>query len=377
MRKIKVSVIVPVYNSEKYLGKCLDSLINQTLSEIEIICVDDGSTDASPEILIDYREKDNRIKIFTQKNKDVGAARGAGVEIAKGKYIAFVDNDDCLTLDGLEKLYNYAEANNSDLVLFNVGVFYSDTNSFDFPEYYNLDKYFHDKINFDRNQFTAKDVRNLIMSNFEVWYKLYKNELFKKYDDFYFKEKITIPDVPLHVQVMLRAKRISFLSEHLYFYRRNHSESMLDISKDNYRVFDIFKVIDEVENFLIKNDLIDEYIEEFNVFKISQINYWFRRCGDNYKKEFFYKSLLEFNDINSSYKKFEKLPKNQQDLYQKIIKSNSYEEFVLLNKVNTLIKSNKSYKKQISKLKKKNREIEDSFSWKVTKPLRIFRKIFR
>jgi len=113
----KVSVIIPVYNTEKYLEKCLNSLINQTLHDIEIICVNDGSTDNSLNILNQYAQKDNRIKIINQENKMQGAARNAGTQIATGKYIGFVDSDDWIDLDYFEKLYSAATKYNLDIAL--------------------------------------------------------------------------------------------------------------------------------------------------------------------------------------------------------------------------------------------------------------------
>lgn len=113
----KVSVIVPIYNVEKYLSRCLDSLINQTLKEIEIICVNDGSTDNSLEILKEYHLKDSRIKIINKQNAGLSAARNSGLKIASGEYIGFVDSDDWVDLNFFEKLYNSAQKNNCDIAI--------------------------------------------------------------------------------------------------------------------------------------------------------------------------------------------------------------------------------------------------------------------
>ena len=114
--KTKVSVIVPIYNAEMYIDKCIQSIINQTLRDIEIILVDDGSTDRSFEISNKYAKKDERIKIIKQKNKGVGAARNYGVSIATGKFITFIDSDDFVEIDMLEILYNAAINNNCDII---------------------------------------------------------------------------------------------------------------------------------------------------------------------------------------------------------------------------------------------------------------------
>ncbi len=94
MQNIKISVIIPVYNAEKYLRECLDSIVKQTLQEIEIICIDDGSTDNSLAVLREYERKDERLKIIEQANSGAGVARNAGMKAARGEYLAFMDADD-------------------------------------------------------------------------------------------------------------------------------------------------------------------------------------------------------------------------------------------------------------------------------------------
>ncbi len=114
---MKVSIIVPIYNTEKYVEKCLDSLVNQTLKDIEIICVNDGSTDESLNIVQKFAFKDDRIKIVQQENLKQGAARNNGTKEATGEYIGFVDSDDWVDLDYFEKLYNCAKKYDSDIAL--------------------------------------------------------------------------------------------------------------------------------------------------------------------------------------------------------------------------------------------------------------------
>ena len=114
---MKVSVIIPVYNVEKYLEECLDSVVNQTLKEIEIICINDGSIDNSVKILEKYRDKYSNIKVINQKNLGVGRARNVGVKLAKGEYIFFLDSDDYIEVDALEKCYIEAKQHRLDVVL--------------------------------------------------------------------------------------------------------------------------------------------------------------------------------------------------------------------------------------------------------------------
>ena len=119
MDNIKVSVIIPVYNVEKYLKQCLDSIVNQTLKDIEIICIDAGSTDGSVGIIKEYQLKDNRIDVvLSEEHFDAGAARNIGLEKAKGEYLAILDSDDFFNLNMLNDAYNRAKKDDSDIVIF-------------------------------------------------------------------------------------------------------------------------------------------------------------------------------------------------------------------------------------------------------------------
>lgn len=116
---IKVSVIVPIYNSEIFLKRCLDSIVNQTLKDIEIILINDGSKDNSRNICEEYANRDNRIKFINKKNEGTSIARNVGLDIATGEYITFVDSDDYIELNAFEKMYNIAQETTADIVLFN------------------------------------------------------------------------------------------------------------------------------------------------------------------------------------------------------------------------------------------------------------------
>ena len=114
---VKISVVIPVYNTQNYLNECIDSVLNQSFKDFEIICINDGSTDNSLSILSDYEVSDERIKVISQQNRGLGASRNEGLKLAQGEYVLFLDSDDYLTPDALEKLYNQAYANDLDLIL--------------------------------------------------------------------------------------------------------------------------------------------------------------------------------------------------------------------------------------------------------------------
>ena len=135
--KIKVSVIVPVYNVEKFIDKCLNSIVNQTLKEIEIIVVNDGSPDNSQKIIDKYVKKyPEKVQSFIKENGGQGSARNLGIEKAKGEYISFVDSDDWLDLDALEKMYSLAKKDNSDIVICDMVDHYAN-----YTIYHNCTKY--------------------------------------------------------------------------------------------------------------------------------------------------------------------------------------------------------------------------------------------
>ena len=126
----KVSVIIPVYNGESYLEQCLDSIIGQTLKEIEIICVNDGSKDRTQQILEKYAEKDSRIQIINQENGGAGAARNAGLRIARGEYLSILDGDDFFEPDMLEKAYKKAKESRAELLVFGSDQYYETTDEY-------------------------------------------------------------------------------------------------------------------------------------------------------------------------------------------------------------------------------------------------------
>ena len=117
MKNPKVSVIIPCHNAEKYLIQCLDSVTNQTLKDIEIICVDDGSSDSTPDILRQYAQKDSRVVVLNQENKNVGNARNNGLKIARGEFLSFLDADDFFEAEMLEKMTESADRYHADFVV--------------------------------------------------------------------------------------------------------------------------------------------------------------------------------------------------------------------------------------------------------------------
>lgn len=198
----KISVIVPVYNTEKYLKTCLNSLINQTFPDVEIICINDGSTDGSAEILKKYPQ----IKVITQKNKGLSEARNAGIEIAAGEYISFVDSDDWVDLDFFKKLYKSITKNNADIACATIKRR---------KNKYRV-KYEEEKVYTDLEDKIR--VCGLPESSY-VWNKLYKREVVINniFPPVYYEDMLWTPNV------IKEANKIVTVPETTYYYRPNSS----------------------------------------------------------------------------------------------------------------------------------------------------------
>jgi glycosyltransferase involved in cell wall biosynthesis len=311
-----ISVIIPVYNVERYLKECLNSVCNQTLENIEIICVNDGSTDSSESILNEYADKDDRIKIISQANQGLGAARNRGLENASAQYVYFLDSDDYIDLTTLEKLFNNAVSNSSDVVLFKFQNVDDNKNLHKRGIEFKIDKIFGD-IDYNDFSFTYSDVKRHVMNSaFSACLKLYRRDFIEK---FRFPEALHFEDVPVHVQVMLEAEKISFVPEFLYYYRSN-PDSILN---SNTKGFDIFKVIDMVEDYLKENNRYDELEEEFIFFKIAQILVYLASTDS---EEYFTKAKSEFSKITIKNKK--SLKKYALKGYKLVLKSDSYADYL-------------------------------------------------
>lgn len=187
---IKISIIIPVYNAEKYLEQCLESVITQSLKEIEIICVNDGSTDNSLQILEKYSRKDNRIIIINQENGGASKARNSALQIAKGEYCLNIDSDDWINEEYFKSLYNKAKSKNLDILI-------SDMN---FIELNNESIYQKDLKILDTDLISGKEyIQIFLKENFYgyTWNKLIKRELYTKNNIKYNEKIFMFEDVEL------------------------------------------------------------------------------------------------------------------------------------------------------------------------------------
>lgn len=297
----KVSVIIPVYNVENYLRQCLDSVINQTLDDIEIICVNDGSTDGSLDILREYEAKDSRVIVVTQKNINAGAARNSGLKIARGEYLSFLDSDDFFEPQMLERAYTLAVHKKADIVVYRCDFFYDDTEEFAPAEWTLKTHRFPDHM-----PFVAEDIQKNPFSAFVgwAWDKLFSAQ-FVKENNLRFQEQRTINDLLFVYSAVVRAKAIVVLNEILVHQRKNRGDAL---SQTKEKSWDCFYYALSA----LKKQLMDWHL--FPRFKQDYINYalnfslWHLNTLPHPQKKMLYNELKkswfdEFQIIghNSSY----------------------------------------------------------------------------
>ncbi|MBR0423555.1 MAG: glycosyltransferase [Clostridia bacterium] len=292
----KISVVVPVYNTERYLPTCLDSLVNQNFRDIEIICVNDGSTDKSVAILNEYAKKDSRIRIINQENQGVSEARNTGIRESKGKYISFVDSDDYVDPKIYEKGYELIDSNDADVYSMKEETFYNGANLIK-EKPYNSSKVFvygdgEKTIDFPNKTYGIKLG--------VVWNKLYRKSLitdnnFKFEKDIYFGE-----DTIFNWILFTRVKKVINDENRLYFYRSSRPGSIMstvDASK-------------KIENYIaIARRLVEEYnttnyfkgYENWVTTKILSLNYNFLiiRFPKSEEKIYWIKKFLK--DVDEPY----------------------------------------------------------------------------
>lgn len=299
-----ISIIVPIYNAEKYIDKCLTSLINQTKKELEIILINDGSTDKTEEIVKKYSDK--RIKYFKNNNQGIGKTRNFGIEKATAKYIMFIDSDDYLEENACELLYEKAEKEKLEIVVC------------DFYQVYDHREKQVVKIpSFETT--CLKNKPNLLLDiNLSPWNKLYKRNLIINHN-IRFVENLKYEDAPFVIEALDKAKRIGKIDKCLNNYVvHEYSETTV---RDE-RIFDIIIIVDKIRKYL-KGKKIDSYVDELTLQILMNYNIqqrmqkdkkigmrfidesfdYIKTCIPNYRKNHYYKTrsplkrLIEKNKI--------------------------------------------------------------------------------
>ena len=233
MENIKISVILPIYNVKKYVRQCLNSVLKQTLEEIEIICIDDGSTDGSTEILKEYEKKDSRIRAFYRKNQGAGAARNYGIQQARGKYLSFLDSDDFFESDMLELAYEKAEKYNTDIVLYRSDQYYTEKQQFQEVPWTLLMPELPHYEPFNRRQLTENIFKVVVGW---AWDKLF-TRAFVEENHLYFQEQRTTNDMLFVFSAVVLAKRIAVVDKVLAHQRCDTKDSLSKTREKSWNCF--------------------------------------------------------------------------------------------------------------------------------------------
>lgn len=253
MNKCKLSIIVPVYGVEKYIDKCLNSLVKQSLKEIEVIVVNDGTKDNSQKIVDKYVKKyPDKIKSYIKENGGQGSARNYGLKKATGEYIGYVDSDDFVEKDMYKKLYNKAKENNYDIVVcgnYNVSEDYQNKNIDAFINNYNT------------------DLENIFFGKMAVWNKIYKRDILIK-NKLEFKEKVWYEDLAFTLKAIMNSNTFAFIDEPLYDYLIREGSTM-----NNSNVQRNLEILDAFNDILsyIQHNKKEEYFSKIEFLAIDHI----------------------------------------------------------------------------------------------------------
>lgn len=244
-----ISIIIPAYNAENYLVKCLNSLVNQTKKEIEIIIVNDGSTDRTKDIADRFKNKyPDLVKVISQSNQGQSVARNVGIENAEGKYIGFVDCDDYVSKDMFQKLYEKATENDYDIVACNVDCIYP-----------NKEVKIKSGIEEDIKNISIEEKKKLFLNMYAViWNKIYKKEIFEN-KDLLFEPGIWFEDVLFLHKLIPNIKSCACVEDYLYKYIQRKTSVTYTYSE---RLSNIHIVMEKILKYYEDNDLYQEYKDE-------------------------------------------------------------------------------------------------------------------
>ena len=240
-----ISVIIPVYNGEKYIKKCLDSVVNQTKKEIEILVINDGSTDKTESIIKSF--KDSRIKYFKNTNHGIGYTRNFGISKSSGKYIMFLDSDDYMSENECELLYNKCIKDDLDISICDFyRVYKKDLVAVELPNFKNA---------------SLKENPDIITENLNPWGKLYNKKMLID-NNIKFVEDLKYEDAPFVIEAFCSAKKIGKVNEFLHYYViHNNSETTV---RDR-RCFDILKIVDKIRNYTKDKEYLKDKIDKLTV----------------------------------------------------------------------------------------------------------------
>lgn len=272
----KVSILVPIYNVEKYLRQCLDSLINQTLKDIEIICINDGSTDACLDILQEYEKNDNRIRIINKINSGYGDSMNKGLNFATGEYIGVVESDDFVDTNMFEELYNIAKKNNCEIVKSDWFQYWTDKNLN--RKFGKIPRYKCNKI------INAKKDKSLLRFTPSIWSAIYKREFLDNYNiRFLPTPGASYQDTSFTLKVFMCANRVIFTSKAYLHYRQDNINSSV---KSTGKIYSICNEYQETERFIEEHSELSPFKEYIYALEYKACLWNLQRMDEAFYLEF-------------------------------------------------------------------------------------------
>lgn len=297
VHQVKVSIIIPVFNVEAFLRQCLESVVNQTLKELEIICINDGSTDQSLHILEEYAGKDHRIVIIDKENGGQGLARNMAMQRATGEFVGFVDGDDWIDLNMFFSLYTSAKQCDADVTICEMQHYDTAIGLIPQTEWFKL--HIHKK--FDHIAFRWEDISEVgFHLNSGPVNKIFKNDFIRKHQ-FKFATGLYYEDIPFVFPCLIRADKISLVRAPFYFYRYSRPGSTS--ADKGKRQFEIFEILNQLQTTIQDFPAYEKIKMKFYAYKFDQLFFHCREIEAPCKKEFWEKLKSEFNNLDAEIRK--------------------------------------------------------------------------
>lgn len=305
---VKISIIIPVYNTEEYIEKCLNSIFQQNYIDLEVICINDGSTDKSLEILLKYQKQYKNLKVINKSNEGSGIARNLGLKVATGEYILFADSDDWYLKNAFYELFEIInKKNKTDIIIFGALTFDQKKTR---KGHYSINKI---PSKFYNSTFSYEDIKeDLFKFPSTAWSKIYRRNFLEE-KNIKFQEIIVGQDQLFFINSMILAKDIKTLNKNIYCYNKNRKGSTTSIKKK--KSLSAIYVFYAIENLIKDNKLNNSYFILDKYFKKALS--WLPKMADDYK-DIYYDELIQLLDhvsIHYPNRWWSKLSINKKDSY--------------------------------------------------------------
>ena len=294
---LAVSILVPICNVEKFLDKCLKSIVEQSLKNIEIICINDGSTDNSLKIIEFYAQKDNRIKIINKANSGYGDSMNKGLAFAKGDYIGIVESDDFVDSNMFEVLYQYAQEYKADVVKSSFNFYWENPEKIVYYNSFNIDKI---SVDFEINKI------KLLKSPPSIWAAIYKREwLINENIKFLDTPGASYQDTSFHFKTSCLAKNIVLLPEAYLYYRQDNPNSSVKLAGFD-KVFALHRELDEIRIFIDKLNInnMEEILSYYYKMKLDKFMWNYGRISEEDKNKYFNVLSKDIEKLQNEWNKY-------------------------------------------------------------------------